>query len=336
MKKIWYSISVVIVVVICLFCVTYNNNEKRMLQDIISYKVMDSDVYTPSSYSQYIDALNEAIAINDKYFSSKEDINVAIYNLQNKIDNLYIKPDKTILQNKYEDAIKTDLDLYLPNSTLDLKEAIIKAYSVINDDNTIIEDVDGAINMLDEAFNVLVIKPDKTILNDLIIKALAVDKDTYTTVTYDILRDSVKNAYTVINDVNATQKEVDDAVELINDGLDNLVVAQKGIYKITYSAYMLSNNHVGNEWGYMIFHNSNKFKNGDLVTANIDSNIMLSAEVYEYDKVMDYGTSSVNLILKDGYEATTEVIVRENRGRYYGNIATFEIECYVELVEIIA
>lgn len=336
MKKILYSISVIFIVIMFIFGITYNNKEKNMLQDIINYQIKNENVYTPNSYCEYIVALNEAININDKIFASKEELNNAIYNLQNKIDNLYIKPDKTILEIKYEDAKKIDLNLYLPNSILNLENAIYNAYTIIRDDNVVIEDVNDAINRIDEAFKVLVIKPDKTILNDLVIKVQKLDKDTYTTMSYNILNNSILNAYSVIYNDNATQEQVDNAVSLINDNIDNLVVANKGVYKITYSAYMLSNNHVGNEWDYSIFYDGNEFKNGELITANIGSSIPINAEVYEYDKIIDYGSSSINLILEDGYEATTQVIVRENRGRYYGNTATWKVNCSVKLVEVIA
>ena len=333
MKKIWCSIMFIIIGIILFLGITYNSKERKMLQEVINYKVMDINTYTPSSYALYTDALNEAILISNKYFVSKEDINITINNLQTKIDNLYVRPNKDILKNKYNSAIELDLNLYLPNSTLNIKSAIKSAYKVINDDNAVIVDVNNAINMIDNSINQLIFKPDKTILNNLITTGLAIEEDNYTKETYDKLKISIKNASIVLNDVNAMQKDVDEAISLIKEGLDNLVILRKGLYKITYSVYMISNNHVGNEWGYSIFYNSNEFENGDLLSGNIDSYITLYAEIYEFDKIMDYGTNSINLMLQDGYQDTIEVIVKENCGRYYGNVAKFKINYFVELVD---
>ena len=164
-------------------------------------------------------------------------------------------------------------------------------------------------------------------------KATNIDKSKYTSDSIYELNSSLSVGNNVIKDVNATVNDVDNAIELINSSINNLVVISKGIYKITYSAYMLSNNHVGNEWGYTLFYDNKRIKSGELITCTLGDKINVSAEVYEYDSIMDYGYSNVTLVMEDGYSVSDEVYVYENRGRYYGNVAIWQINYYVSLVK---
>lgn len=330
MKKILVSI---VIIIISFFIITYNYQEKEQLQSIINTKINNEDTYTPNSYSEYIDALNEAILVKEKHFASKDEINTVKNTLKSKIANLYTKPNKNDLKNKYNNAKNIDTDLYLPNSISNLRSAIYFAEVIIDDENAILEDVDDAIVKIDYAIKELVIKPDKTNLIDLITKAKKINQEDYTTESYKLLDKSITSAISILNDVNATKQQVDSAIQLLNNGINNLVIAKKGIYQIIAYAYMISNNHVGNEWGYEFFYDYNSISSGYLVTAVQDSNITISANIYEYDSITDIGTGIIQVTLKNGYTDSTEIIVRENRGRYYGNIATWKFICSVKLIK---
>lgn len=305
---------------------------KKELRDVINYKVSNRDIYTPNSYDEYVIALNKAKDINKSLFISKDDVNNAISDLKEKYNNLNIKPDKSILINKYNKALDIDLNLYIPNSSSYLKYAINRAKRVIDDNNSIEEDVNDSINKLDSGFNSLIIKPDKTNLTNVINDANNIEKNNYTNSSYSILKKSIEDGYSILYDVNATKIDVDNAVNLINDSINSLVVVSIGEYKITYSINMISNNHVGNEWGYEVSYNNNSISSGYIISGEVDASITISASICEYDSVMDYGTSNINLNLVDNFSITDKVVVRENRGRYYGNEAIFEINYYVELV----
>ena len=94
MKKI---LCPILILIIFLSITTYNNKEKEQLEKIINYEINNSEKYTPNSYEDYLNALNIAIDTNNKLFASKEEINDAINNLENKINNLNIKADKQLL-----------------------------------------------------------------------------------------------------------------------------------------------------------------------------------------------------------------------------------------------
>jgi hypothetical protein len=100
---------------------------------------------------------------------------------------------------------------------------------------------------------------------------------------------------------------------------------------------MLSNNHVGNEWSYWITitHNENTYtllRNQTVeLDVGIDDIVYLKATVKEDESVPDYGRQEITLdidnLLENGSEVIIfKVIVRENRGRYSGNIATWELQ----------
>lgn len=332
MKKLLQFVFAIIISFLCIYFATYNNYDKKELRNVISYKVSDSNKYTPNSYNEYKEALNRAIDVNKSLFVSKDDVNNAINDLKDKYDNLDIKPDKSILINKYNKALDIDLNLYTPNSLSYLRYAINRAKMVIDDNNSVEEDVNDSINKLDSGINSLIYKPDKTNLTNVINKANNINKNDYTTASYSALKKSIDDGYMILYDVNATKKDVDNIIKLIDDSIDSLAVVSIGEYKITYSIDMISNNHVGNEWGYEVSYNNSIISSGYIISGEADSSITISSSICEYDSVMDYGTSSVDLSLTPNFSITDKIIVTENRGRYYGNEAIFEINYYVELI----
>ena len=96
---------------------------------------------------------------------------------------------------------------------------------------------------------------------------------------------------------------------------------------------MLSNNHVGNEWYYYTTYNNNEFNNETQIIDKNNTKINLITTIVEDDKIPDYGTNYITITLKDNFEATERISVRENRGRYTGNIAIWEIKYSVKLIE---
>ena len=59
----------------------------------------------------------------------------------------------------------------------------------------------------------------------------------------------------IYNNVNATQEEVDKETDNINENIKNIKKTTKAIYEIKAVNYMISNNHVGNEWDDEVYYN---------------------------------------------------------------------------------
>ena len=335
MKKLLGSFTAIIIGFSCIGLFTYNNYEKQELNSVISYNINDKDSYTPDTYNEYIRALNRAVNVKNDIFVSKDEIDNATKVLKDKINNLNIKPDKTILIDKYNMALNIDLNLYIPKSISSIKNSIEMAKKIIDNENSNLNDVNNAIYNIENSINLLILKPDKSILIKLVDDAKTIDENDYTLDSYKKLYTNIMNGYRVIDDNNSLQSDVDEAIRSINDSINNLVVAVKGVYKINYSIYMISNDHVGNDWGTDVTYNGNSISSGYEVTGQADSSLDIVAYVYEYDVIMDYDYSRITLTLEDDFEVVNRITVKENRGRYYGNIAVWEIKCSVDLVKII-
>lgn len=320
-------------VILVLFSLTgCNEEQKAALQVVIEQEVKDQEFYTPDSYQNYITALENANSVKENTFASKKEIANAQQNLQAAIDELYVKPDKTSLINKHDEAQNISLDIYTPNSTTELSNAIVEAESVIRDDNARQENIDTAIHEIDNGIGALVKKPNKNKLSSLINKANNLNANKYTTASFSSINGTVSSCTAVLNNENSTQQDIDNAVEKMNNALNSLITAKKGVYKVYCSLSMMANMSVGNEWLSSIEYNGQTLRNGDTITAPLSSGITITGTVIESDSVPDYGSGSVRLSL-DGKEKTTEIYVRENRGRYSGNFAIWELTCSAELIE---
>ena len=61
--------------------------------------------------------------------------------------------------------------------------------------------------------------------------------------------------------------------------------------------------------------------------------VEITATVVEQDKYPDVGEGVLPATLRDGFEASTTITVKENKGRYKGNTAQWKIICTVALVD---
>ena len=89
---------------------------------------------------------------------------------------------------------------------------------------------------------------------------------------------------------------------------------------------LISNNSVGNDWCNTILINGSKidlYKSIEFNTHNLNAGIL----IVENDKIPDVGQKNVNL--KKGIN-TINIDVVENRGRYSGNVATWQVILKVE------
>ena len=101
-----------------------------------------------------------------------------------------------------------------------------------------------------------------------------------------------------------------------------------GTFKVTATANMIYNNHVGNDWGYY-------FEAGDkqlpaTVNCCVGDDVSLYAEITEDDSVPDVGWFDGYVTIEDGdfetgFTVTEDVYVYETSGRYSGNEAKFEV-----------
>jgi hypothetical protein len=100
--------------------------------------------------------------------------------------------------------------------------------------------------------------------------------------------------------------------------------------KVNISCTCSNYNHVGNEWGQGFTINGQDISSGQTIKVNLNDTLQISSTVEEYDKIPDIGSASSNVTisadnLKNGFTVQQSVNVRENRGQYSGNIATWNV-----------
>ena len=334
MKKNFKFIYLMLILIFLITTIsTYDYNNKKELINIINNEITEASIYTPYSYSNYKQALNEAKYIKKQFLVNKEKINIAIENIKNQTKSLQRKPNKDALIKKYNEAIKINTSLYLPKTVTKLNNTIYEANKVNKNENTLIEDVNKTIEALDNTINDLIIKPDRTLLNNTIQKAKNIKDNNYTTKTYKTLLSNISKAESLAKNENTTQEEIDDIINTINNDIKNLKKSTKGVYKIYTYTSRISNNHVGNEWFTEVTYNNKEIYSLEITAPYNSKYINLYATITEDDTIPDIGYGKINILLKDGNKKTTKINVVENRGRYYGNIAVWEFTCKVKLIE---
>ena len=329
MKKI-YCIFICIVLMISL--TGCNEDLKSALQDVIDIQIQSEDTYTPLSYSEYLTALAEAKLAKESGFISSNKINTVKVNLENAITNLCVKPDKTPLQQKLEQAQQIDPTLYIPESIAVLNDAIEHARNVYENENTTDYDLETAIDKLETEINSLLLKADKSALEKLLDDANKIDENKYTTVSANKLSTAIFDATDIMYDENVVQGVVDATYNDLKSALNNLVRATSAVYKIDCSLKCLSSNHVGSDWRSGISYNGETIRTGDTITVPINSAITIKGTAVENDSVPDYGSGTVTLPTS-GEEKSTRFYVRENRGRYAGYLATWNLTGSATLIE---
>ncbi len=109
-------------------------------------------------------------------------------------------------------------------------------------------------------------------------------------------------------------------------------IATKGVYLIETEWKMISNDSVGNEWVKSVRCNGEDWEKKKEIIADLNSAITVNASITERDSVPDHGEGDLKLHLEDGFSASETIYVWENRGRYSGNKAQWELKCTVRLL----
>ena len=89
-------------------------------------------------------------------------------------------------------------------------------------------------------------------------------------------------------------------------------------------------NHVGSDWSQEFYVNGEKVGKSTTVSIAAGDTITVSATITEEDKSPDIGTNSESYTvtqsdLKNGFSIRFKVDVRENKGRYSGSVATWNV-----------
>lgn len=96
-------------------------------------------------------------------------------------------------------------------------------------------------------------------------------------------------------------------------------------FRFTITATLKRNGGVGNQWSQEYSYENNKLGNGSILTLPPDETIKIKALVIEHDDYSDIGVAWIEVKLVNGFTVTEEVVVTENRGKYAGSKAYWDV-----------
>ena len=202
-------------------------------------KLAEEDKYTQETVDVLEAALDAAIAVARNDAATEEDVEAALDDLNGAIAALKEKqapkPDKTPLKAAIARAEEklAEEDKYT-QETVDVLEAALDAAIVVaRNDAATEEDVQAALEALNKAIEGLEEKqdpkPDKTALNAAIAEAEAklAEEDKYTQETRDALQNAFNAAKAVAGNDDATEEEVQAALDALNEAIMGLKEIQE-------------------------------------------------------------------------------------------------------------
>ena len=175
-------------------------------------KNTDTDGYTPVTASNLEDAIQNAEDVLNNPDSTPQEKVDAINELTDAINNL--NPDKTELEETI-DAAETIDTTGLPEDLVNaLEDAINNGNNVDGDPDATVPEIKDATDAINDAID--------NILQNEIDEAKNTDTDGYTDETKQALEEAIQNAEDVLNNPDSTPQEKVDAINELNDAVDNL------------------------------------------------------------------------------------------------------------------
>ena len=202
---------------------------KTLLEKTYEYALdLGTEGVTDSAVKAFEDAKTAAKAVLDDPNATQEMIDTAWDNLLEGIWGLgLVQGDKTMLEQLIAKAesMMENADKYVQTNWNQLVEALDKANEVMADGDAMEEDVQPAAEALLNAIMAQRYKADKSILNELVNKAEAMNVSGYTFESVALFTTALQNAKVVLADTTLSvddQAVVDEAVNELNNAIENL------------------------------------------------------------------------------------------------------------------
>ena len=178
--------------------------------------------YTPQSYDNMVDRMDNAEQIVNSSASTQEDMNAAVADFVLACDSLIERADNVRLEQQID--LYFSQDMYTSDSWSNYIEWLDNAQEVYSDANASQEAVDDAVIKLREAQKALVLRGDKTELISEYDRLSAVDESSCI-LGFDDLTTALEAADRVIKDIDATDADVKTALELLKKAENEMVSA---------------------------------------------------------------------------------------------------------------
>ena len=203
---------------------------EEIIYDITALKtaidrVVDKNLYTPSSYANYVRYLQEARDVYENQNANQEEINAAALNLEDAYSSLVRTVDKTTLSNELNKFETINKGVYTTTSYNAYKVAYDAGCVIFEKDEPTSEEIKFAVQSLKNAYDSLVLRGDKTELYAKMQDVKGVDCSLYTPDSVESLNEAYEQAATVFADIDATQTEIDAMLSLLANRKAALIFA---------------------------------------------------------------------------------------------------------------
>ena len=197
-----------------------DKTELIKLVEIIN--ALDESKYTTSTWSALQIELEKANAVIADENAMEEEVAKTYESLNKAFVDLELTADKVKLRELVAEFEIVDLSKYTIGSVNKFNSELVNAKDVLNNNEATQEQVNEAYNSLIKAYLDLRLIPDKAKLQELINKAEAIDTSKYTTESVKAFNLHLNEVKVILNNEEATQEEVDDAVVVLERAIDNL------------------------------------------------------------------------------------------------------------------
>ena len=186
-------------------------------------RVVDANLYTPSSYANYTRYLQEARSVYENQNATQEQINAAALNLESAYTSLVRMADKTELSNELIKFETINKGAYTTASYNAYKLAYDSAIAIYEKDESTPEEIALSVQILKNAYNSLALRGDKTELYKKMQEVRGVDCSLYTPNSVESLNEAYEQATLVFDNIDATQTEIDSMISLLSNRKSALV-----------------------------------------------------------------------------------------------------------------
>ncbi|GAE31380.1 LPXTG cell wall anchor domain-containing protein [Alkalihalobacillus hemicellulosilyticus] len=188
------------------------------LEEGIANKGLQDSAYTGDSWNDFDQALQHARNVLSDPEASQDEVDQALANLEEAYKNLVYKQG---LKEEVAQSETLDEAHYSKESWARYVQALEAAKQVLNNPASTQEEIDQARADLEAARQALTV--DKTALQEAVDYAKGLNNSDYTSKSWERYQEALSRALDVLNDPNATQLEIDQALaELIkaSEGLE--------------------------------------------------------------------------------------------------------------------
>ena len=196
---------------------------KATLQGLINQASSKNEAdYTPSSWTTFAKAFNDAKTVNSKADATQNEVDDATGKLDDAMSSLVKRASKADLEaqyTRYNALVKAD---YTTSSWEELKAVIARTDTIRADANASENDVADATAFLTSAIDSLVKRANRDTIISEIEKAETYSENDYTSGTWAILQSAIDNARELLNNADASKAEEENAISRIENAIAGL------------------------------------------------------------------------------------------------------------------